>query len=390
VERMNGGALRWWRSDIAAGVVLVAATVVALVLVNTPAKVGFEAIWETQVGPGSWGLRLELRHWVNDGLMTVFFFVIGLEIKKEVVTGLLRRPRNAAVPVLAAVGGAVVPAVVFAAVAWGHPAVVGWGIPMATDPAFAIGLLALLARRVPSGVRVLLLAFATVDDVLAVVVIAVGYTGGLTWGWLAAAAAGCFAVTLLRRVGVVVKWPYVLLGVLIWYAMLRSGVHATMAGVALALLTPAREVRGRDVLVDLLRIVVPVSAFVAVPLFALANAGVDLTATPLGTAFASRVTWAVVAGLLVGKFLGVAGTITVATATGLGRLPTGVTMRHVAGLGLLGALGFTVALFITDLAYADPIPASHAKVGILAASVVAAAAAALVLGPVTSGPNGDQ
>ena len=262
---------------------------------------------------------------------------------------------------------------------------------MATDPAFAVGLLALLARRVPAGVRALLLAFATVDDVLAVVVIAIGYTGGLMWGWFAAAVVGCLVVVLLRRLGIAVILPYLLVGVVVWYAALRSGVHATLAGVALALLTPARPARGRAVLAALLRTATPLSAFVAVPLFALANAGNDLTTSPIGPAFASRVTWAVLAGLLVGKFLGVVGTITLATTTGLGRLPEGVTTRHVAGLGLLGALGFTVALFITGLAYTDPTQAAHAKIGILTASILAAGAATLVLapaaGPTTSPPN---
>ena len=388
---MSGTASRWWNSDIAPGLVLVAATVAALLVANTPAGPGYEAFWAIQLGPQSWGLRLELKHWVNDGLMTLFFFVIGLEIKQELVRGELRRPRTAAVPVLAAVGGAVVPAVVFAAVLLGHPAVGGWGIPMATDPAFAVGLLALLARRVPAGVRALLLAFATVDDVLAVVVIAIGYTGGLMWGWFAAAVVGCLVVVLLRRLGIAVILPYLLVGVVVWYAALRSGVHATLAGVALALLTPARPVRGPAVLAALLRTATPLSAFVAVPLFALANAGNDLTTSPIGPAFASRVTWAVLAGLLVGKFLGVVGTISLATTTGLGRLPEGVTTRHVAGLGLLGALGFTVALFITGLAYTDPTQAAHAKIGILTASILAAGAAALVLapaaGPTTSPPN---
>jgi Na+:H+ antiporter, NhaA family len=369
----------WLRSDLAPGVVLVAATVAALVLVNSPAGHGYTAFWNAGVGPPRWGLHLQLRHWVGDALMTVFFFVIGLEIKQELVVGQLRRPRNAAVPVLAAVGGALVPALVFAAVTWGRPEVVGWGIPMATDPAFAVGLLALLARGVPAGVRVLLLAFATVDDVLAVMVIAIGYPGDVSWPWLVGALAGCVVVVGLRRAGAAAVWPYLLVGVLVWYATLRSGVHATIAGVALALLTPAGPVNGRAVLEQLLRVLTPVNGFLVVPIFALANAGIDLTATPPAQALGSRVTWAVLSGLLVGKFLGVAGTISLATATGLGRLPTGVTNRHVAGLGLLGALGFTVALFITELAYTDPVQTAHATLGILAASIIAAAAAGAVL-----------
>jgi NhaA family Na+:H+ antiporter len=250
---------------------------------------------------------------------------------------------------------------------------------MATDPAFAVGVLALLARRVPAGVRLLLLAIATVDDVLAVAVIAVGYTGGLSGPWLAVAVAGCALVVLLRRIGVTLAWPYLPVGAAVWFATFQSGVHATVAGVAMAMLTPVGRIGGRNVLAELQRILAPVSAFVAVPLFALANVGVALSASSTAAAFRSEVTWAVMAGLLIGKFVGVVGTLALVTTTGLGRLPPQVNRRHVLGLGLLAALGFTVALFITELAYNDPTTTEHAKVGILTASALAAAAAATVL-----------
>ncbi|WP_211265600.1 Na+/H+ antiporter NhaA [Actinacidiphila oryziradicis] len=370
---------RFLASDPAPGVALVAATVAALVWINSPAADAYTTLWDTAVGPASAGMHLDLRHWVNDALMTVFFFVIGLELKQELVDGELAHPRAAALPVLAAVGGALVPAVVFLMVTFGTPAARGWGVPMATDPAFAVGVLALVARRVPPGVRLLLLAIATVDDVLAVLVIAAGYSGALSWPWLAAAVGGCLLVVVLRRLGVSAIWPYLPVGAAVWYATLQSGAHATLAGVALALLTPAGSTGGRDVLAVLLRRLAPVSAFLAVPVFALANAGVPLSADSATAAFADRVTWAILAGLLFGKFAGITGTITLVTRTGLGHLPSGVTSRHVAGLGLLGALGFTVALFVTELAYTEAGLTDHAKIGILAASVIAAAAAALVL-----------
>jgi NhaA family Na+:H+ antiporter len=332
-------------------------------------------------------LDLDLRHWVNDAVMTVFFFVIGLELKQELVDGELAHPRAAALPVLAAIGGAAVPAAVFLAITWGSPAAHGWGVPMATDPAFAVGVLALLARRVPAAVRLLLLAIATVDDILAVVVIAIGYTNDLSPLWLGLTVAGCLLTVLIRRCGVDAIWPYLPVGVGIWYATLQSGVHATLAGVALALLTPAGTIGGRDVLAVLLRRLAPVSAFVAVPLFALTNAGVGLSAESVTSAATDRVTWAVLAGLLLGKFLGITGAIALATRTGLGHLPAAVTGRHIAGLGLLGALGFTVALFITELAYTDPALIDHAKISILAASLIAAATAAIVL---ATKPAGQQ
>jgi NhaA family Na+:H+ antiporter len=347
--------------------------------VNGPFGGAYDTLWQLTLGWDAVGLRMDARHWVNDGLMTVFFFVVGLEIKRELVGGTLAAPRQAAVPVLAAFGGAVMPAVVFLALTWGSPAASGWGVPMATDPAFAVGVLALVARRAPAGLRVLLLTIATVDDVLAVVVIAVGYAAPVALEWLAVAVAGCLLVALLRRAGVAAFWPYLLVGAWVWYATLHSGVHATIAGVALGLLTPAGEVAGRAVLRRLLGILAPFSAFLAVPIFALGNAGVRLGSAAAQAAAGSPVTWAVIAGLVIGKFIGVVGTVALSTTTRLGRLPAGVTATHVAGLGLIAGLGFTVALFVAGLSYAEPGLIDHAKTGVLAASVLTASGAAAVL-----------
>ena len=236
---------------------LTAATVVALVWVNSPAGNAYTDLWDTTVGPASAGLDLDLRHWINDGLMTVFFFVIGLELKQELVDGELAHPRAAALPVLAAIGGAVVPAGMFLAITWGSPAASGWGVPIATDPAFAVGILALLARRVPATVRLLLLAINTVDDVLAVAVIAVGYNRHLSLTWLGIALAGCLLTVVMRRCRVTAIWPYLPVGGGIWYATLQSGVHPSLAGVALALLTPTGNHGSRDVLAVLLRRLAP-------------------------------------------------------------------------------------------------------------------------------------
>jgi NhaA family Na+:H+ antiporter len=220
-----------------------------------------------------------------------------------------------------------------------------------------------------------------------VAVIAVGYPGSVSFGWLAAALAGCLLVVLMRRVGITAVWPYLPVAVVVWYATLQSGVHATVAAVALALLTPAGDVGGRPVLQRLLKVLAPVSAFVAVPIFALANAGVRLDLQSVNAAAGSRVTWAVLAGLLVGKFIGVVGTIALATATRLGRLPDGVTRTYIAGLGLIAGLGFTVALFITELAYTDPALTEQAKIGVLVASAIAATAAAVVLATAIKPPR---
>lgn len=365
-------------SQLAPGVALLLATAAAMLWANYAVDT-YSSFWGMEFGWPRLGLHMDGRHWVNDALMTVFFFVIGLELKQELTQGSLAHPRRALVPVIAAVGGAVVPAGMFLAMTWGTAAASGWGVPMATDPAFAVGVLALVGPRAPAGLRAMLLAIATVDDVLAVLVIAVGYAHGLAWSWLAAAVTGCVIVVIMRRVGVTAIWPYLPVGMLVWFATLHSGIHATIAGVVLALLTPAGPVAGRPILTDLLRVAGPVTAFVAVPIFALANTGLPLGSSALSHATRAPVFWAVLVALLAGKLLGVAGAIAVTVGCKLGHLPAEVRPTHVVGLGCIAGLGFTVALFVTDLAYTDTVMIQHTKIGIFAASLLAAITAATIL-----------
>ncbi|WP_306750858.1 Na+/H+ antiporter NhaA [Saccharothrix yanglingensis] len=379
VRRVVGPLRRFAHDEAAGGVVLLLAAVAALVWANSPAAADYEGLWRSSLTLGP--VTEDLRHWVNDGLMVLFFFVVGLEIKRELVVGELRDRRAAALPALAALGGVVLPALLFLLVVGGGPEARGWGVPLATDIAFAMGVLALLGSRVPAGVKLFLLSVAIVDDIIAVGIIAVAYTEALDFGWLLAAAGGVAAVAVMRRVGVDSVVAYVPVGLFVWYATLHSGVHATIAGVLLGLMTPARPVRGRAVLDRLQHGLHPITAFVVVPLFALANAGVDLRGGALGEAVGSRLAWAVVLGLLVGKVLGIGGAVWLALRLRVGVLPTGVSPRLVWGAAALAGIGFTVSLFITDLAYADPAPATQAKVGIFAASAVAAAlGSALLLG----------
>jgi len=296
------------RAEVAGGIVLLGAALIALAWANSPLSAGYERLWATELslGTGPFGITADLQHWVNEGLMAVFFFVVGLEIKRELVTGALRDRRAAVLPAAAAAGGVLLPALLFAAIAGGGPASAGWGIPMATDVAFAVGVLALLGDRVPAGARLFLLSIAIVDDLIAIAVITVFYSASLTWGWLALAAAGLVAVLGLRRLGAAHIWPYALVGLLVWYSAYKSGIHATIAGGALALLTPARPFRGRQVLTALEHRLHPVSAWVVVPLFALANAGVDLRGGLLTAAATSRLAWAVAVGLIAGKTIGIA------------------------------------------------------------------------------------
>jgi Na+:H+ antiporter, NhaA family len=365
---------RFLRTEAGGGAVLLAATVAALLWANSPWHHAYHSLWGTTVavGPGSWALRQDLHHWVNDALMAIFFFLIGLEIKRELVVGELRDPRAMALPVLAAAGGMVLPAALFLAVAGGTEAARGWGIPMATDIAFVIGVLALLGGRAPPGLKVFLLTLAIVDDIGAIAVIALFYSTGLAAGWLGGAAVALGAVLAARGVGLVRPLAYVPLALAAWYCTYRAGVHPTIAAVALGLLTPARPVGERRVLEDLEERLHPWSTYVAVPLFALANAGVSLDTGTLADAATSRLTWAVAVGLVVGKTLGIAGVASLAVRTRIGVLPPGADLGHMLGAGALGGVGFTVSLFVTTLAFSSPALEAQAKIGILSGSFLAA------------------
>jgi NhaA family Na+:H+ antiporter len=361
------------RAEAAGGLALLLGSVVALLWVNVVDPASYVSFWGTHlnIGIGDASIDESLGHWVNDGLMTLFFFLISLEIKRELVTGELRHPKRAALPIIAALGGIVVPIAIFFAVTGGHHAS-GWGIPMATDAAFAIGVLALLGDRVSEGVKLLLLTIAVVDDVAAILVIAVAYTDHLSLGWLALAIAGLLGVATMRALGVRRILAYVPIGIFVWVATFESGVHATLAGVALALLTPAVPVGGRDVLGELEHRLHPWVNLGILPLFALANAGVKLSGGELSDASGRRIALAVAVALVVGKFIGIGGATLAALRLRLGTLPPGVDRRSLLGAAALGGIGFTVSLFITPLAYDDPMLVGAAKLGILGGSLIAA------------------
>lgn len=371
------------RTEQGGGFALLLGAVAALLWVNLGGIGGYESFWTTElrIGIGDASITEDLRHWVNDGLMALFFFVISLEIKRELVTGDLRDPKAAALPIVAALGGVVMPVLIFLLLVGGGEGASGWGIPMATDAAFAIGVLVLLGDRVGVGVKLLLVTIAVVDDVAAICVIAVAYTDDLLLGWLGIAALGLVTIVLMRRLGIVRVLAYVPVGLFVWVAMLESGVHATLAGVAVALLTPGRPIEGRSVLEELEERVHPVTSFLVLPVFALANAGVELGGSALSDPVGRDVAIAVVVGLVVGKFLGIAGATLAALRLGLGKLPSGVDRRGLLGAAALAGIGFTVSLFITPLAYADVTLIEAAKLGILAGSVVSAACGIAILAP---------
>jgi NhaA family Na+:H+ antiporter len=363
------------RLEASSGLLLLGAAIAAVVWANL-APAGYENFWGTDLSFSVGGLNFDedLRHWINDLLMAAFFFLIALEVKREVLLGDLADRRIAAVPIAAALGGMAVPAALFLLInSGGSGTPDGWAIPLATDVAFALALLAVIGRRAPGPLRAFLLTVAIADDVGTIAIIALVFTASLSLGWLGGAVGAGIAVYALRRLRVRTLAPYVLLAAVLWIALYQSGVHATLAGVALGLLTPARPLSPRDDESPLARMesaVHPWSAYLVLPLFALANAGVPLDAGALGDVFTTALGLGIVAGLLIGKPLGLLTGSWLAARLTPGRLPEDVTYPSLLALGEVAGIGFTVALFISELALPDEsVPA--AKVAILTASLLA-------------------
>lgn len=376
------------RTEAGGAVVLLVAAVAALVWANSPLADLYDRVWhaELTLGPGRFAVTEDLQHWVNDGLMAIFFFVVGLEIKREVRVGELRDPKAVALPVTAAIAGLAIPAVLYLAVTAGTDATAGWGIPVATDIAFALGVVALFGRRLPSGLKVLLLTIAIADDIGAILIIAIAYSKGISAGWLAVAVGALLAIPILRLLRLTSPWWYVPIALVAWVATLESGIHATIAGVALGLITPAEPFEGRPVLEELEHRLHPVSSYVVLPLFALANAGVSLSAESLRAAATSRIVWGIVAGLVVGKIIGITGGLTAMVRSGRGQLPLGVDLRHARAIAPVAGIGFTVSLFISDLTFTGT-QLDEAKIGVLVASLLAGVIGALALGRLTRRPG---
>jgi Na+:H+ antiporter, NhaA family len=416
--------VRFSQIEASSGIILLIAAIAALLWANSPWSETYFSMLEQELNVELLGFHLQesLLALINDGLMAVFFFVVGLEIKRELVLGDLRDPRAAALPVLAAVGGMALPALLYLTFNAGTEAAHGWGIPMATDIAFAIGVVALLGSRVPSGAKLFLLAVAIADDIGAIAVIAIFYTSDLSAGYLASAVVGLVVVWLAAKVHVRAMWFYVPMAFLIWYLTLESGVHATLAGVALGFLTPARpyysaeefDKRARAILNEypiedisdpqaqehadhevlvlsdivteaaspLIRMenkLLTWSGFVIVPMFALANAGVDFRQVGFAEAATSEVALGVATGLVLGKIIGITAFSYGAVRFRLGKLPPGTTWRHVVGLSAVAGIGFTVSLFVTGLAFDAPGLADLAKVGIFSGSLIAGVIGVLIL-----------
>jgi NhaA family Na+:H+ antiporter len=400
VKRLLKPITRFMQIESASGIVLLACAAIALFIANSRWAQQYHDLWHVPIGfkVGNFVLTESLQHWINDGLMTIFFFVIGLEIKREILFGELKVFSKAMLPVAAALGGMIAPALIYASMHIGQPTIVGWGIPTATDIAFVVGFLALLGSRVPHSLKIMLLTLAIADDLGATVIIGIFYSSRMFLPALAIGVAGFAVVVLFRAIGVRRVWIYALLGAMIWFAFFESGIHPTVAGVMLGLLTPARAWLGDRVPIDLLtdqfrrlgsflgaeeieapreafsplerleQALHPWVAFFIMPLFALANAGVEIDLS----VFFKPVTIAVAAGLVIGKPIGIVSFSWLATRLKLAQMPAGIDFKALLGAGSLAGIGFTMSLFVAGLAMKGPPNLPAAKLGILGGSCISA------------------
>jgi NhaA family Na+:H+ antiporter len=374
-------AVRLFGGEAGAGVLLIAVAVLAMIAANSPLAHGYHALFHNTL-PWTPIAKVNTVHlWINDALMAVFFFVVGLEIKREVLDGELATPARRRLPVMAAAAGMIAPALIYLTVAGSEPGLQpGWAIPAATDIAFALGVLGLIGRRAPPSLRLFLLTVAIVDDLGAVAIIALFYTATLKLGWLALAGLLLGALFWLNRRGETRGWPYALLGAALWFAVLNSGVHATVAGVLAALTVPLRlDRRGDSLLLRMEHVLAPLSAYLIVPLFGFANAGVSLAGLSLAAVFAP-LPLGIALGLLLGKQIGILGAIWTARRFRLAQPPAGASWVQLWGMALLCGIGFTMSLFIAQLGFpASPALVDEAKLGVLAGSLLSAMLGYLVL-----------
>jgi Na+:H+ antiporter, NhaA family len=365
---------RFFRHDAAGGIVLMAAAVLALIIANSSLSAGYHDLLlkKFSVLLDGEGLSKPLILWINDGLMAMFFFLIGLELKREMLEGKLKNPSDVILPGMAAVGGMVVPALIYLAFNWSDPLLRGgWAIPAATDIAFAVGVLALVGKHAPSSLKIFLLTLAILDDLGAILIIALFYTSELHVDYLYLALVPLAGLYWLHRTGTHRIAPILLLGAILWVLVLKSGVHATLAGVVTAFFVPLTDKYGKSPLHALEHGLTPYVLFLIVPIFAFANAGVVLTGMTVSDLFAP-LPLGIAAGLVIGKQLGVFGTTWLLVKAGWARLPHEVTWTHIYGLACLAGIGFTMSLFIGGLSFADPEHMNAVRLGVLAGSAISA------------------
>lgn len=369
--------LRFFKNESASGIILLIFAIATIIITNSSLSATYNNILHTHLNIGykDFSLSMSVLHWINDGLMAIFFLVVGMEIKREVVFGELKSFKKTILPISAAIGGMIVPAIVYALFNYKEPTITGWGIPMATDIAFALGVLSLVGRKAPKGILVFLTALAIVDDLGAIIVIAVFYTSQISWIALIMGVIVFIALILANRFKVKFTSVYVILGILLWIFVLKSGIHATIAGVLLGMALPVGETVDEfetSILYRIDKTLSPWSSFVVMPIFALANSGITIDVKSISTLIYNPASLGIIFGLVIGKQVGIFGVSYTLVKLKIAKLPSKVTKRHLYGASVLGGIGFTMSIFVSSLSFTDEIALSTAKMSIMIASILAA------------------
>jgi NhaA family Na+:H+ antiporter len=365
------------RNESAGGILLLFCTIVALIIANSDLASSYNEILHTYITIGykEVSISMSILHWINDGLMAIFFLVVGMEIKRELAIGELKSLKKTILPISAAIGGMIVPAIIFAAFNFNEPTISGWGIPMATDIAFALGILSLVSKKAPKGIVVFLTALAIVDDLGAIIVIAIFYTSQISFTALLLGMLALIALIIANKFKINSTSLFIVLGIILWICLLKSGIHATIAGVLLGLTLPVGKTESEfetSMLYKIEHALVPWSTFLVMPIFALANSGITINPSNISTSLASPVSLGIIFGLFVGKQLGIFGTSYILLKLNIATLPSEVTKMHIYGASILGGVGFTMSLFVSSLSFSDDSILSTAKISVIVASVLAA------------------
>ena len=375
--------LQFFKNESSSGLVLLFCAITAIIIANSNFSSMYNNIIHTYIAIGykDFSLSMSILHWINDGLMAIFFLVVGMEIKREIVFGELKSFKKTILPVSAAIGGMVVPAIIYVLFNFNQTTIIGWGIPMATDIAFALGILSLVGKKAPKGIIIFLTALAIVDDLGAIIVIAIFYTSEISWIALILGLIIFLAIILANKFNIKNKWFYIVFGIMLWICFLKSGVHATIAGVLLGMGLPIgkniEEFR-TSILYRFEHFLTPLSSFIIMPIFALANSGITIDINSLSTAIVSPVSLGIIFGLFIGKQIGIFGASYILVKLKLAKLPSKVTKRHLYGASVLGGIGFTMSLFVSSLSFTEESILSMAKISIIIASILSATFGAVI------------
>ncbi|AWK51955.1 Na+/H+ antiporter NhaA [Clostridium beijerinckii] len=375
--------LSFFKNESASGIILLIFAIAAIIIANSNFATTYNNILHTYITIGykNFSLSMSLLHWINDGLMAIFFLVVGMEIKREVVFGELKSLKKTILPVSAAVGGMIVPAIIYALLNYNEPTATGWGIPMATDIAFALGILSLVGRKAPKGIIVFLTALAIVDDLGAIIVIAIFYTSQISWIALIMGLIIFIVLILANRFNVKYTAIFIIGGLVLWVCLLKSGIHATIAGVLLGMALPIGKTVDEfetSILYRVDKTLSPWSSFLVMPIFALANSGITIDISSIGTIVKTPISLGIIFGLVIGKQIGIFGVSYILVKLKVAKLPSKVTKRHLYGASVLGGIGFTMSIFVSSLSFADETALTTAKISIMIASILAA-----ILGGIT-------